>query len=583
MQQIHDQHLAFPNPNLAFSIQDQLDMSYKKSFASGGQVMARQKRRRTSPEDQVILEAAYKSNPKPDKSERVELLKKVTLGEKELSIWFQNRRQVSRRRSRPLGSDEMSSQEPTSSSFSFEGSSQDVPPSQLSTPENTQPTPESGPVQLHGQVKPTEIPGNIEKISSVAQTDVDRSHATDPSQNTSQDAAIPALQISKSVSDDALPHITKPVKCARKPQYEPFTLYDQFQSDLQTATNTLPPSLKRTASHPRLATSLDGSVRVKIGNSPTPSPPRPQNSLLARHRRVPGLLQRSQSAIVPPTFPVTRSTASIGRSRDSRTWEFYCDPNARDELTKQAEREQSGSAVGAIGLIRSRSKGSLATGAKINPNKRVAAVSKPDSGKRLKADIPNKTAKPKLARATSSVARLQGSISRPSSSNNINQPSKLPTVGSNNESLKKKPTYTDLIDGNESDKENWAPGTQTSVTPRPAQHRRPNTTASQKRILMENQHIPSLSSSLDALLSRESSGNGRHPRRGAKIGTRVVDVEGEQENENSDTEVRGFMASNGSGSGSGSGENVVVGEEEGDEGDLDCVQGLLKLSRGDWP
>lgn len=65
------------------------------------------------------------------------------------------------------------------------------------------------------------------------------------------------------------------------------------------------------------------------------------------------------------------------------------------------------------------------------------------------------------------------------------------------------------------------------------------------------------------------------------MGTRVIDLEGGQENEvdESDNEVRGFMARGGSGSGSG--ENVIVGED-GDEEDLDCVEGLLKLSRGDW-
>ncbi|KAL8805133.1 MAG: hypothetical protein Q9182_002115 [Xanthomendoza sp. 2 TL-2023] len=549
MQQIHNQHLAFPNHNFAFSIQDQLDMDHKTSFASAGQGNTRQKRRRTSPEDQVILEAAYKTNPKPDKSERVELLKKVTLGEKELS-------------------------EPPSLSLSFKGSSQDVPSSQLSTPENTQPTSESASVQSHGQVDSTEILGNIEQTSLPAQNDMDRSHATAVQTKSNQDAAVPALLTSKSISDDSLPQITKPAKGTKKPQHQPFTLYDQFQSDLQTAANTLAPSLKRNASHPRLATSLDGSVRVKIGSSPTPSPPRPQKSLLAGQPRVPGPLQRSQSAIVPPTFPISRSTASIGRSRDSRTWEFYCDPNARDELTKQAEREQSGSAVGAIGLIRSRSKGSLATGAHINPNKRVAAVSNPDSGKRLKPDVSNKT-KPKLARATSSVARLQGSTSTPSSSNLKTRPELFATRSTDESLIKKKPTYTDLIDGNESDKENWAPGTQTSVTPHPVQRRRPNTTASQKRILRENPRIPSLSSSLDALFSREGSGNGRHPR----IGTRAVDVGDTRENDDADAEVRGFMPGGGSSSGSASGENVVVDEE----GDLDCVEGLLRLSRGDWP
>ncbi|KAK5010652.1 hypothetical protein LTR28_008521, partial [Elasticomyces elasticus] len=64
--------------------------------------LARQKRRRTSPEDQAILEAEYLRNPKPDKQARIDIVGRVALGEKEVQIWFQNRRQNSRRKSRPL-------------------------------------------------------------------------------------------------------------------------------------------------------------------------------------------------------------------------------------------------------------------------------------------------------------------------------------------------------------------------------------------------------------------------------------------------------------------------------------------------
>jgi hypothetical protein len=39
-----------------------------------------------SPEDQAILEAEYKRNSKPDKAARIEILKKVSLGEKELQV-----------------------------------------------------------------------------------------------------------------------------------------------------------------------------------------------------------------------------------------------------------------------------------------------------------------------------------------------------------------------------------------------------------------------------------------------------------------------------------------------------------------
>ncbi|KAL8658373.1 MAG: hypothetical protein Q9226_001049 [Calogaya cf. arnoldii] len=573
---------------------------------STSQAHARAKRRRTSPEDQAVLESAYQKNSKPDKAERTELLSKVSLGEKELSvraptsflpetrvlslaelscqIWFQNRRQVSRRRSRPLTSDDVQTQQSLSSSFSGEGSSQDATSSQGSTPQTSQVIPETVPVQQTVHVAsstassmnddPNDTP------SSACDITLPIPNISLPKSNSGGTNELSTLSTSTSASDNPIPLISKPLKAPKKIRDTNFILYDESQADIQSVAPSLPAPATRPKPQPRLATSLDGSVRIMTGNSPTPSPPRPRDSLSTPQPRASGPLQRSQSAAVTPTFPVPRSTASIGRSRDSRTWEFYCDSKARDELTKQAEREQSGSALGAIGLIRSCSKGSLSVGTRpTNPHKRNAAVSKPDSGKRLKADSSIKTSKPKLSRASSSVARLQNSTSLPRTSN-PNKPERPVTAESDDLSLKKKiPADTDLLDGNESDKENWAPGTQISVTPRRAHH---NTThSSRPKILTENQHLPSLSSSLDVLLSRESSGNGRHPRRGMKMGSRVIDLEGGQENEvdESENEIRGFMARGSSGSGSG--ENVIVGED-GDEEDLDCVEGLLKLSRGDW-
>ncbi|KAL8994837.1 MAG: hypothetical protein Q9169_005313 [Polycauliona sp. 2 TL-2023] len=608
---------AFSRDTLPFSLDQALAMGHNSPPPSGSQALARAKRRRTSPEDQAILEAAFQKNAKPDKAERAELLSRVSLGEKELSvcanlshfqdlapadccsrwtrissfanasfqIWFQNRRQVSRRRSRPLTSDDVLSQQQLSSSFSLDESSQDAVLSQESTSASSQTLLESEPVQQSNHVGSrgpvSKDDGLNTTPSSTGDTTLAMSSAPLPHVSDSEKTKeLPALSTSTSVSDDSIRPISKPLKASKKKPDACFTLYDESQSDVQSVAPCLPVPTKRKQSQPRLATSLDGSVRVRTGNSPTPSPPRPRDSLFSRQPRASGPLQRSQSAIVTPTFPLPRSTASIGRSRDSRTWEFYCDPNARDELTKQAEREQSGSAVGAIGLIRSCSKGSLSAGSRpTNPHKRNATASKPDSGKRLKADTSIKTSKPKLARATSSIARLQNprSLSKMSNANK----STTPVTANNNSdsSKKKKPTYTDLLDGNESDKENWAPGTQTSVTPR---RTKPNTP--QTNILTENQHLPSLSSSLDVLLSRDSSGNARHPRRGNKMGTRVIDLEAgkrgqENERDGSDDDgVREFMTAR---NGSGSGENVIVGGD-GDEEDLDCVEGLLKLSRGDW-
>ena len=39
-----------------------------------------------SPEDQAVLEAEYDNNPKPDKVARLEIVKRVALGEKEVQV-----------------------------------------------------------------------------------------------------------------------------------------------------------------------------------------------------------------------------------------------------------------------------------------------------------------------------------------------------------------------------------------------------------------------------------------------------------------------------------------------------------------
>ncbi|KAK3942198.1 pah4 homeobox protein encoded by the pah4 protein [Diplogelasinospora grovesii] len=65
------------------------------------------KRKRTAAKDKAILEAAYNANAKPDKAARLDIVKRVSLNEKEVQIWFQNRRQNDRRKSRPLSPEEI--------------------------------------------------------------------------------------------------------------------------------------------------------------------------------------------------------------------------------------------------------------------------------------------------------------------------------------------------------------------------------------------------------------------------------------------------------------------------------------------
>ncbi|KAL8948495.1 MAG: hypothetical protein Q9222_005327 [Ikaeria aurantiellina] len=304
--------------------------------------------------------------------------------------------------------------------------------------------------------KPT-APGDIQ----------DTNNSSLPTSMPNADSSSTSASASSSALNDLLPSKPKFPKFSKKQRNTPFTLFDESNPTPETLPPPTLPSLKHTTYQPRLSTSLDGSVRITTGNSPTPSPPRRQTLLNARQPRPSAPLQRSQSAIVAPTFPTPRPQAPIGRSRDSRTWEFYCDSDARDELTKQAEREQSGSALGAIGLIRSRSNASLSSSSSIrnshgngNPNKRnaVASSKSAESPKRLKAA----KSKPKLARATSSVARLQNNST--SVSNNAKANVGKPTLTAT--AKPKSSSYLDLLDSlNDSDKENWTPGTQISVSP----------------------------------------------------------------------------------------------------------------------
>jgi len=207
---------------------------------------------------------------------------------------------------------------------------------------------------------------------------------------------------------------------------------------------------------------------------------------------------------------------SSGRSRDARTWEFCCDPDARDELTTQAENESSGSAVAAISLLRSTSSSNL----KSNGSKRNTTAPK------MKSVVHGK--KPKLSRASSSLARLQGSHKAA-----LGSPS------------------------GDSDKENWLPqdGSGNSqrrnlAIPRPQKQKR-------RRVLEESKTDLSHTSAL-----------GSHKMTHGKYATTEVEIFEDRTNVSEvDREVDRFMRGEVSPS---------------KKGDLDCIQGLLSLSQGTW-
>ncbi len=197
-------------------------------------------------------------------------------------------------------------------------------------------------------------------------------------------------------------------------------------------------SLRRSSSFVRLAVSADGSVKVRVNDEATPSPPkeRPAPPAGMASRRSSGLM-RAQSD-VSSTFDFRDTAVHVkgptGRSRDARTWEFYCDRSARLSLAARAEEEATGSAVGALGLMRSASQ------------RRQALTPNAAKQNRLRRSQSALKAKPSLARTQSSMGRLQGS-------DGIYE----------DETPKKQPNHQRQNSGSDSDKENWLPGTRASI------------------------------------------------------------------------------------------------------------------------
>jgi hypothetical protein len=232
--------------------------------------------------------------------------------------------------------------------------------------------------------------------------------------------------------------------------------------------------------------------------------------------------------VIPPFKP----RLPTGRSRDARSWEFCCDPEAQDELTTQAENESHGSALAAISLIRSASNSAL----RLNANKRNAPSVKPDSIKHGK--------RPKLGRATSSLARLQNPGK--ASSKPIQQSSGYDKGG-----LMHSPS-------GDSDKENWMPDEHGgNPRRRPLPSSRAGKQQNSRAILGDNFNVPTHAVDFPGTKHRSR-----------KSANTVPEIFEDQENGGGVApEVEKFMR----------------GEvSPGKKGDLDCIQGLLSLSQGNW-
>lgn len=304
-------------------------------------------------------------------------------------------------------------------------------------------------------------------------------------------------------------------------------------------------SLERSSSL-RLSMTSDGAAKVVNPFSPSPSPPRsqPDPPAMAPPPRT-GSLRRSYSAAgfvdklkeaEEGLFGHKVQRTSSGRSRDSRAWEFWCDSEARNSLTEKAAQESSGSAADAIGLIRSKSK-SVALKAEESRKKEMQA--------RREAAIRRK---PGFSRATTATGSL------PSETRKAARKKDAPKGKEGDDQVE---IWEDQPN-TDSDKENWEPSLNGSHHYRrrpvgtPGRSKRTNRT-----VLGESQSVPSQNSSLGNMMARDR--NSKTASQAGKVRHKV------------DSEVAAFMA-----------RDEVPRSGGSEEDDMDCIQGLLSLSKGAW-
>ncbi|KAF2014776.1 hypothetical protein BU24DRAFT_423674 [Aaosphaeria arxii CBS 175.79] len=550
--------------------------------------LARQKRRRTSKEDEEILKTEYLKNPKPDKAARIQIVRKVALGEKEVQIWFQNKRQNDRRRARPLEPSSTASLLSSSSNMSDpvtddervlrDGTDAHTEPhnddiSALDDPANLEDaeptvTSEDAEITATATVAATQeqnsedvvVIGEVESQATVdsvaiaiastdpatietAVTEPDSSQQESTSSQSAERARTSWISNRRSASfrhgEDYAPEvITFPQPTS--------TAADEAPPSITTSPAEAPPksstpkkSLKRTHSFVRLSMTDDGTARVITDADKTPSPPHAKSNPASLSRAAAGLRRSYSSAGLnerlaaasrgEPSPKMPRTSSSVGRSRDSRAWEFWCDPDTRNSrsLTTWADQEGSGSAADAIGLLRA--------------NRRVLGQNQ------------TRQNTPIMSRHNSSKSTRDGGVKK--SRRQMQRASTISGPLPSKETKHGDSSESDELPQTESDKENWEP-----ELPQARRQRTSGPQSSSQRprqILGENTEIMSQSTSLGAMLAKE---------KGSRRERGTSDPE-------ADEELQLFMNSSDTLSGRTS---LSSAEEAG------CVEGLLKLSQGNW-
>lgn len=561
----------------------------------------------------MILEASFLQNPKPDKAARIALVERVALGEKEVQvrtmaiivycpgindlyqIWFQNRRQSTRRKQRPLDGDEKA---PTMFTNEYSSPYTGQPASDARTQKQQQ----EGRLSFgaHGGKGKSNGSAQASRVDA-ATADADENNNDEEKTTTTQEYdALRRVSQFETPNASANPSFSEVLNSQQPPSSQdsdsgrwlsnrrsaaPFR---SFHESMSQATESAPQilsqetvvdpiqettrkGLRKSASSIRLSFGADGTAIVRNGDSP--SPPRkllPPPSTPGDAISGPQLHRTYSSAsLIEPGSQESAKSRSLRRvssfrSHDSRTWEFFCDRDARSELEERAEQEQSGSAADAIKLARSNSGKGLKRSLS---NKRTASpYVEVSSAKRVKTAAPAEAAPPS---STPFKEPVQPLMPKSVSSSNPRRILSAQTPGQKQHKtpqIKQTPTFD--FPATDSDKENWSPErhfsfmqsmrTSPAVPPTTARRRAPVAHTPLRRGIS-----PTKAGASSALLRQRAE---------------------TEEEEDDDEEVARFMGAAGGSARRDEGRerqsraSDSVSEEE----DLDCVQGLLSLSQGAW-
>ena len=280
--------------------------------------------------------------------------------------------------------------------------------------------------------------------------------------------------------------------------------------------------MRKASSFVRLSMNSEGGAEVVAKDTESPSPPRASVAAHPVHGTAGPVVSSTPdfSASHPAQVDSanTLKRASSGRSRDSRAWEFWCDKDCRSELEDKAEKDSSGSAADAIQLLRSASGRNILGTVPAKRNSALPGHSATTKRLRREGRAP-------LQRSSTTNGRMQG---KPSEKHTKTRPK-----------LKDSKSATSVqIPGNDSDKENWSPNSDLR---------------SEDQSFEEEENTS----------RRPPSGSFTFEKRHSRAQRESIDPE-------NDPEIAAFMRA-------GRESDKVSDHEE-----LDCVQGLLSLSQGNW-